>query len=609
MVPAGDPARGAGTVAVPGGPDRTGWVLAIVVALTLLPLLVAAAVLARRGWVPVGELAQAELRVRDFWSHPPSLGAVGRLRTDTHVSSHPGPAAWWAMYPVYALFGRSAGALSLAVAAVAGAWSAGGLALVWRRAGDRAVALAGIVVLGLFAALGPLTFLEPWNPWFAVMPFFCVVLGTWDLLEGHPWSLLLVVGAGSYAVQAHFGYAPLVAVLALAGVAGLLWGRHRRGERLSELLVPVLAAVGLGGLMWVLPVLEQLRNDPGNFTVVWQAYRQEAQRQEIVGLLDGARLVAARLDVLAPLEVGQELPADQRSPGVGAVLSAVAWAGTTWVAWRRRREPMMRSVLALDTAAAVGLLAAVAAASRIAGDVFGYLVLWLPVLVAVAVFAVLWTGWLMIGEVTGLQRAATWAIAAGLLVQCAVVTARFSDPPTPAEQLSRTTFELEDEVTSRLDEDARYLVRWDDPLAFGAIGQGLLSEMERRGYDAGADAHLSVEVRPHRVLDPSDADAAVWAVTGAAIDRWRHVEGVEELAYADPRNDRERAESAALRRDILAELRSIGGADLADRLEDNYWATREDPRVPESLAERIDRLAALGLPTAVFLADPDTAEP
>jgi hypothetical protein len=580
-----------------------------VLVLTSLPLLVAAVVLARRGWVPVGEFAQAELRVRDFWTHPPSLGAVGRLRTDTHVSSHPGPAAWWAMYPVYALFGRSAGALSLSVATVAAAWSAGGLTLVWRRAGDRAAALAGIVVLGLSAALGPLTFLEPWNPWFAVMPFLCVVLGTWDLLEDHPWSLLLVVGAGSFAVQAHVGYAPLVAALTITGVAGLLWRRHRRDDPLSGLLVPALAAVGLGGLMWVLPVLEQLRNDPGNFAVMWQAYREEARRQELVGLIDGARLVAARLDLLAPLETGEELPASQRSPGAGALLAAGAWAVAVVVAWRRRREPMMRSVLALDAVAAVGLAAAVLAASRIAGEVFGYLVLWLPVLVAVVVFAILWTGWLMTGEAAGLQRAATWAIAAGLVLQCGVVTARFSDPPTPAEQLSGAAAELNDDVVGGLDRDGSYLVRWDDPLAFGALGQGLLSELERRGYDAGADAHLSVEVRPHRVRDPSEADAAVWVVTGAAIDRWRHVAGAEELAYADPRTPRQRAEAVELRRELRDELRAIGGEELADRLDENYWATRADPRVPDDLARRIDALASLGLPTAVFLVDPDTAEP
>jgi hypothetical protein len=583
-------------------------VLALVVAATVLPLLVGAVALARRDWVPVGEFAQAEMRVRDFWAHPPSLGAVGRLRTDTHVSSHPGPAAWWTMYPFYALFGRSAGALSLAVAVVAGAWMSGGLVLVWRRAGDHAVALAGVVALGLVAALGPLTFLEPWNPWFAVMPFLCVVLGAWDLVEGHPWSLLLVVGAGSYAVQAHLGYAPLVAALAVTGVAGLLW-RHRGGERSPDLLRAALAAAALGALMWVLPVLEQLRNDPGNLTVLWQAYRQEAERRDVVGLGSGARLVAAHLDLLAPTVPDDGLRPSQRSPDASSVAMAVIWALSVSVALRRRCEPAMRSALALDAVCAVGLAAAVVAASRIAGEIYGYLVLWIPVLVATVAFAILWTAWLAAARTTRLRRVLTWAVVVVLGVQCVLVSLRFSDPPTPAEQLSTATFELKDEVTRRLEDDGSYLVRWDDPLAFGAIGQGLLSEMERRGYDAGADARLAVEVRPHRVLDPEEAEAAVWVVTGAAIDRWRHAQGVEELASTDPRTPSERAASARLHREVASELRELGGEELAERLDQNYWATREDPRVHPELAARIDELAALGLPTAVFLADPDTRAP
>ncbi|MFV0318176.1 MAG: hypothetical protein ACK5O2_14595, partial [Microthrixaceae bacterium] len=59
------------------------WVLAIVLVACAVPLLAAVIAVAVRGWTPVGEFAQAELRVRDFWAHPPSLGAVGRLRTPT----------------------------------------------------------------------------------------------------------------------------------------------------------------------------------------------------------------------------------------------------------------------------------------------------------------------------------------------------------------------------------------------------------------------------------------------------------------------------------------------------------------------------------------------
>jgi hypothetical protein len=585
------------------------WVLVAVVVLAVTPLMVAGVVMLVRGWVPVGEFAQAELRVRDFWAHPPSLGAVGRLRTDTNVSSHPGPAAWWAMYPVYALFGRSAGAFSLAVTTTAAAWLAGALTLIWRRAGDQAVALAALVLLGLIGALGPAPFVEPWNPWFALMPFLCVVFAAWDMVEGHPWSLVLAVAAGSYAVQAHVGFAPVVAAVIGFGFAALLWRRFRGREPIGALPAAMGAAAGLAVVMWALPVLEQIRNDPGNLTVMWSAYRQEAERSTVVGLSRALRLVGAELDVLGPtIATDGHRPAIE-DPGLGTIALVLAWALAVAVVLRNRGAAMMRSALALDAVAAVGLVAAVFATARIAGKAYGYLVMWLPVLVAVVAFVVLWTAWLALSRAPQVRRAGGWVIGAMVVAVAAVVTVQFADPPTPAAQLSEAAEDLVGQVAGQLDGEETYLIRWDDPIAFGGIGLGVISELERDGFHVGADEYLGVEVRPHRVVKPGDADAAVWVVTGEAIDRWRGVEGVREIAYTDPRSPRERAEAARLHREVVAELDTIGGEELAGRLEENYWVTREDPRVSPELAARIDELVALGLPTAVFVADPAVAEP
>jgi hypothetical protein len=116
-------------------------------------------------------------------------------------------------------------------------------------------------------------------------------------------------------------------------------------------------------------------------------------------------------------------------------------------------------------------------------------------------------------------------------------------------------------------------------------------------------------MRPHRVLAESDAGDAVWVVSGADIDKWRRVPGARELASVDNRTPAERRRAEQLRTAIRGELEAIGGRELADALDQNYWAVRSDPRVGRALQARIDQLAALGLPTAVFVAPSATVQP
>ncbi len=613
------------TKADPSAPRRRGWVLTIVLVACALPLVAGAVGLAVKGWVPVGEAAQAELRVRDFWAHPPMLGAVGRLRTANDVSSHPGPAAWWAMYPVYALLGRSAAALSAAVAATAIAWMAAAITLAWRKGGDALAVILGLGVLLMVAALGPTAFLEPWNPWFAIMPFLCMIIAVWRTCDSSPWSLVVVVAAGSYCVQAHFGYAPLVAALGLTALIGLWWSGPRRDGSWRPLTVPLAVTAGVTAVMWIPPLIQQLTGDPGNLGVMLQAYREEADTQSTLGLGAALRLVGSYLDVRAPSLVLEDVVPTDRSATLGTLATLAAFALASWMAWRRRNETQLRAAGALLVVTAVGMLAAVAAASRIPGEVFGYLILWLGVLVTAMGVAIVWTAWLGTGqpprseedESTGAEDRRSLKVRHGvgiaavmaLGVMSLAVTVDFADPPVPSGNLSTVAAELIDPVADSLTDSGPYLVRWDDPVAFGGLGTALLSELERRGIDVGVDDHLRVEMGAHRVLSEDAALAAIWVVSGAAIDDWRNLSEVQELAYADPRTPEQRDRSEQLHDEVIDELVDIGADDLADTFDRNSWAVRSDPRVDEHLVSQIDELTRLGLPTAVFLAPADTAQP
>ncbi len=595
--------------------SRRWWVLALCCAACTLPLLVAAIALGARGWTPVGEFAQAELRVRDFWAHPPSLGAVGRLRTETDVSSHPGPSAWWAMYPVYALLGRSAAGLSAAVAATAAAWLVGSLAVGWRRAGDTLTVLLALGALGLIAGLGPSAFVEPWNPWFTVMPFLCMVMAVWAVIDGSRWAIVLVAAAGTYCVHAHFGYTPLVATLGATALVGLWWsGPRARGAeagRWRAVLWPVAVAAGLTAVMWLPPLYEQLTGDPGNIGIMVSAYSQQTDAEPELGVAGAIKLVAAWSDPRTPwLLLDDPRPTD-RGVGLGTLLFLGVWAGAAWVAWQGRATRRLRAAAQLQLVCAAGWLAALVASSRIPGEVFGYLVIWLAVLVTATMVAIAWTAWLNLSgdRPAGWPHGARLAAVTVLGVGSLATAAAFSDPDVPAAQLSDVADHLVGAAFEALPGGDTFVLRWEDPLAFGGIGTAVLSELERRGVHVGVDRRLSAEMRPHRVIADGTADAAIWVVTGDAIRLWKALPDAEEIAYRDPRSDADIQRQEALATEIEAALEQADAAELVAELPLNQWAVRSDPRVGPAIDELIDEYTAIGLPTAVFLAPTGQARP
>ena len=81
-----------------------------------VPLLIAIVVLHSPRWYPLLDMAQTELRVRDVWSsHPPLIGLAGRIGPfNENGGSHPGPLSFYALWPVYALFGSHAYGMQVA---------------------------------------------------------------------------------------------------------------------------------------------------------------------------------------------------------------------------------------------------------------------------------------------------------------------------------------------------------------------------------------------------------------------------------------------------------------------------------------------------------------
>jgi hypothetical protein len=582
----------------------------VLILVAMIPMVVGAVALANHGWAPSGEFAQADLRMQDFWSHPPQLGATGRLRDGNDVSSHPGPAAWWMMEPVYAILGRGSGALSTAVAVMAIVWLAIAVWLAARRGGLVFALLVAVVLLVYARALGPSSFLEPWNPWFGIFPFAVFVLAVWESVERTWWAPVVAVVAGSFCVQAHVGYAPMVAVLLLIPAVAIIRGLVRDGARRAYWWGSLGGSIAVAGAMWALPIHEQLTNDPGNMTVLVRAYSH--QTDPALGLRNALRLLGEYFDLAGPWIAHHPTEPTGRGASIGTVVLLALWLGAAIVAWRRRREPGWAPVLALHGVLAVTTVVALATATRIKGEVFHYLVAWLPIIPCLVIATVGWTAWRWVSTRTATTSSASSAFtAAATVAVVAIVTVasvQFAQVGAPGGWLSDSTAALGRRVGGRLDPSGPTLVRWDDPVAFGGVGFGLLAELEHQGFDVGADATYRTEVVPHRVMDPSKVSRVLYVVTGAGIDRWRAAH-VDRVAVFDPRTPAERRAADELHRRIIDELQTSGHAEVAAHLDENYWAVLNDPSVPASVKSMIEQYTAFGLPTAVFLLPPDVAPP
>jgi len=341
-------------------------------------------------------------------------------------------------------------------------------------------------------------------------------------------------------------------------------------------------AAGILVVLLAPPAIEQSTNSPGNVTIIVESFRHPTQERVSKGEaldvwlehLDLAALARRDTnDVTSTLDKRLRLGA--RLPGL---LLLAVWAGAAAVAWRRRDGALLRLHLVLAVAEALTLLAV----SRILGLVWPYLVFSAWGTTALVVLAVGWTflsrpaaapttGPADVQSQTAgpddepgtapapaagpsaAPAGATVAplraprpMLAGLAAATAVVSVAFTvdsahtemfdaELATAIDTLSGATAQRLAEDPAGCGDDCSYLVTFADPVHLVSPVFGLLLELEKRGYDVGADAEREVAVRSHRVIDLEDADAVIeLAVGDMAIAGWRDRPGAEEIDRADP---------------------------------------------------------------------------
>ncbi|MFT3854215.1 MAG: hypothetical protein QM733_15960 [Ilumatobacteraceae bacterium] len=599
-------------LALPG--RRLAWSLRAVLA---LPFLVAVLVLATKHWSPVLDLAMTELRVRDVGgAHTPLIGLPGRIGTFPDQGSHPGPLSFWLLAPLYRLFGSTAYGLLAATAVidVAALWVA-----IWvaGRCGGRRLVLGVAAFLGVATAwYGASVLTQPWNPYLPLVAFLLALLATWAVVDGQTIMLLPLVAAASFCAQTHVPYLTLgVTLCALGfGAVGWRWWRNRAAPRRERWVVAGAALAGL--LLWLPPLIDEARHTPGNISMLRQHFLHPPEAP--AGIATGVKVILAHFDVwhlavrliARPARyLGVVADLDGGSWVVG-LLVVLAWAATAVLSLRLpdRRPARLHLVVV------VGLVVSVVSAARIFGKVWYYLTLWAWAIALLAVLAAVWT----LVQWFEQRRPRPLPVVAATLTVLLVATGLFVrdaarvDVPEPrlsevlGELVGPTAQALADGAGAADGKGGRYVVLWADAYYFGSQGYGLINELERRGFDAGASPTYHVPVTPQRIIADGTATAEVVLATGVNVDVWRAKPGVVEVADVEPRDTAELAEFERLRSEALDALAAADLPDVAELVDTNLFLASTDPRLPPGVEAKLTRMLELGEETAVFVAPPGT---
>jgi len=523
--------------------DRLRW--AIVLVVVLLPIAVTCAALARRTWDPAGDRAIQVLRISDVGtSRTPLTGSWSRFGWD-----HPGPIVFWALAPFARLLGHRGVLLGVGLinaAALTVALLAARLRGGWP--------LVGIVALGtttLVAALGTDLLIDPWNPWVAVLPYLAYVMAAWCVLAGeHRWLWVMVV-TGSFAVQAHVGYLPLVLIVGVVAVAvgAVRIVRHGdRGWRRSVLL-----AGGAAAVLWIAPILQQLFGDRGNLGALLDFARHPTEAT--AGWARAWGVMGTELGFPGAWIDGGDL-------GIFGVRTSTTWpallilgamTGLGVAAWRRGSS----SAGGLAGVAGLAVAASVVTTARVSGPVWTYVIRWWWVTVALVWISIAWSAIELVRRAGAVRWLGRSALAAAAVVAIGLswnaVPVQLPDP-----QLSVTSGRLAAAAAAALDPDRSYIIHFADVRNWGGVSNGVFLGLHERGFDVAASAEQVPPFERWRTRQPTPGWIDLYVVGEDDLTDGFRVPGpARVVARVDPLTAPQRARS----NDLLGRLLSAARAD------------------------------------------------
>ena len=543
----------------------------VVTCLLVLPALVAAGSLLGRHWYGSGDQALEVLRISDVGGqHTPLVGVLSRFGW-----YHPGPLLFLVLAPAQRLLGETG---VLAGTALLNAAALVGVAVVARRRGGTALVLwTALLVAALVHALGPGLLLDPWNPWVPVLPFLFFALLAWSVACGDHRAVPWAAGVGSFVVQTHVGYAPLVVgVLAVVLVLAVL--SRARGGLGRWLTIAGVVTVAL----WLPPLIQEATGHPGNLGEVASYFaHQPSSSQEPADIAGGPAVgwktafgaMGTELSPPGPWLTGRDTNSVgfvAKGAAVPAVLVLLATVGSGLLAWRRGAADAARLAAVAVVLAVIGLVAT----ARVNGILANYLVRWWWV---VALLLWLAIGWCLVEAVRALPArrrangssargrgpgrlapAAGFLVATGTLVLVAVSSADALPAPLPVAPPSDAIAHLAPTTARAVGRDGPYLLSWDDPVSLSGVGPGMFTALRLAGLDVVAGHDQSMAVGAWRVAPPIRVNGVI---TGVGVPDPTIVSQPLQpspasrlVASYDPLSPRERQEAVGLQRRIRAAM-------------------------------------------------------
>lgn len=540
---------------------RDGVATVALALVALAPVLVVVGTRTGRSYLPVQDIAVIDLRVRDvFTSDTPLTGAYSRLGW-----SHPGPLLYQLLAPLSWLSGGAAWATLVGAAALQGAATSWIAVVAWRRGQLPLVALWLAVVALACGATGPYLLLEAWNPHVALPAFVLVMLLSWTIATGDDHRLPGLVFAGSFVVQAHIGYAPLVAAV---GAWALLRRRadlHACGRRVRD-VAPVRRTTAVAAVVWAAPVLENVVRRPGNGYEIARAFLLGGGQGEPAGPVQGVGLLAAMFRLPPPWAGGNDLvdPLVQvaRPASPAWLLIPVALAVAAWRCTRPDPTGADRRLVELSVLVfVVGALAM----TRVTGDATPYLFYWRLVIGPFSVLAPLWVvvRWAQPPRST-LRIAGGAVLALAVLVPSLVLARDVADHPAdvmPFEGVARTLLDQ-----AELPRGPTLVRIAGSPL--GGVQGGIVDELDRRGVDVRVEPRRPYPFGRDRLGRPASVDT-VWYVVeeGRYLSLLTRLPGAEVVARISALSPEDEAELVELQRRMAAILLDRDKRDLVGQLD------------------------------------------
>jgi hypothetical protein len=469
----------------------------LTVALVAVPFVAVVISLVGHPWHPSGDQAVELLRIRDVGGrHTPLLGMSSRWGW-----AHPGPLLFWLLWPFYRVLGTNG--VLVGVAAVNLASVVGFVLVAYRRGGDLGALLGGLTALLVVHAVGPDLLIDPWNPWVAFLPFVWFLGLVWLTTCGEAGAPAMAVGVGSFVVQAHFGYAPLVAGLLILAVVATA---RRSGERRS----PLLWAGLVGAVCWAPVILQEAIGHPRNLSALVSFVRHPSEAA--AGWTTAVGTMGSELRPFGPWISGHETTAlgtVRTGSTIWAFATIAAVIAAAW--WARKRGA--RDAVGLAVVVLLAIAIAVIATDRVTGLFAPYVLRWWRGVAALAYLSIAWS--LLFG--LGKRSIAVLAERVTLVGIAAVVVLSLFQLPVEAPEalVSTATGAVTPSTAAALHHDRRYLVRGVESGTLADPGSGLLLALASRGYHVFSDRspQAALTYGSWRVANAGDVDAIVTMVS------------------------------------------------------------------------------------------------